>query len=166
MGSTTPGQVTRPESSLAFERGRLLNLIDSRIRRNEMEAAKGLAEELFKTEIRFALLKKTKVLARYNSLLLRVILGLIGVLVFSTALTVLNIRPAFSLVIELFSVLGIISAVVINSFLVRRFEKGVKVIMEVYENQKQCFIERVLACGMMCRSSEDWQRLCVITAIE
>lgn len=104
-------------NSTAFERGRFLNLIDSRIRRNEMEAAKGLAEELFKTEVRFALFKKTKVLARYNSLLLRVIIGLISVLVFSTALTVLNIRPAFSLVIEMFSVLGIISAVVINSSL-------------------------------------------------
>lgn len=41
-----------------------------------------------------------------------------------------------------------------------------KVIMEVYENQKQRFIARVLACGMMCRSSADRERLCVITAIE
>jgi hypothetical protein len=166
MEKTTVRQRIHPEEELVFERERLLNLIDSKIKRKEMDAAKGVAEELFKTEVKFALLKKTRILARYNNLLLRMIFGLISVLFFCTAFMVLNIKPAFSLLVEAFSVLGIISAVVIDSLLVKKFEKTVRAIMEVYETRKQFFIEKVLTHGIACDTSEDWQRLCTITAIE
>jgi hypothetical protein len=155
------------EKELAFERGRLLNLIDSKIRREELEAAKGFAEELFTTEIRFALLKKTRKVARYSGLLLTIMLVLLSVVFICTVSMVLNIRPAFSLVVGAFSVLGIISALVLNSLLMKGFEKTVRALIEVCETRKQFFVERMLECGMKCRSTEDyWQRLSVITAVE
>ncbi len=154
------------EKELSFERVRLLNLIESRIRRKEMDEAKGFAEELFRVEIELALHRRTRRFSRYNNLLLRIIVALVSVLFVCTAFMVLNVRPTFSLMVEAFSVLGIISAVMIDSLLVKRFGKAIRLLMEAYETQKQFFIERVLTYGMKCRSLEDLQRLCVITAIE
>ncbi len=166
MGKTTVQKNIVSEKELAFERVRLLNLIESRIRRKEMEAAKGFAEELFRIEIELSLRRRTRRLSRYNNLLLRIIVALVSVLFVCTVFMVLNVRPAFSLIVETFSVLGIISAVMIDSLIVKRFGKALRVLIEVYETQKQFFIERVLTHGMKCRSLEDLQRLCVITTIE
>ena len=166
MGKIAAFRRVHPDKEIAFERGRLLNLIDSKIRRKEMDAAKGFAEELFRIEIEFALRKKARMLSKYKNLLLRIIVALVSVLFICTAFMVLNIRPAFSLVIETFTVLGIISAVMIYAFLGKRFGKALRVLIEAYETQKQFFIERVLTHLMKCGSPEDWQRLCTITAIE
>ncbi|MDA8241903.1 MAG: hypothetical protein M0Z67_16250 [Nitrospiraceae bacterium] len=57
-------QRTLPDKIAAFERQRLLNLIDSNIKRREIERAMGFAEELFKKEIQFALISRTRLLIK------------------------------------------------------------------------------------------------------
>ncbi|MCL4474772.1 MAG: hypothetical protein M1508_00895 [Nitrospirae bacterium] len=162
MGRNMTDQRNFPEEELAFERERLLNLIESKIKRREMDLAEGLAEELFKTEVGFVLLKKMKVLRRYTRLLLRIIFALVSVLLGCTIAMILDMRPSFNLLGQVLAVLGIILAVVVDGFLVKRFEKGLKMIMEVYETQKQPFIEWVLTNGIRCRL-EDWQRVSGMT---
>lgn len=86
MGKGILPRLTGCDEELAFERERLFNLIDTKIRRGEIDVARGLAGELFKTETDFALVKKTRELKKYNDLLLRFLMFLIGVLCMSTAL--------------------------------------------------------------------------------
>ncbi len=147
---------TLRDKTLAFERQRILNLIDSKIKRKEMESAKGFAEELFKREIQFALIKRTRLLIRCNSALLKVIVVLLGVFFVFTALTVLNIRPLFSLIAEAIAIMGIVSAFVVDGILVKRLEKAVEMIMDVYETRRQSFIERALTCSAENVDPEDW----------
>jgi uncharacterized membrane protein len=144
MKRTTATQLIDHERDLEFERGRLLNLIDSRIRRREMDAAKELAEELFSTEIEFALLEKAKKLRRYNSVLSKIMQSLITILLISITCMVVNIHPSFNLLAEVVTILALISAVVINSLLVKRFGRAIKMMVEVYETVKQSFIDRLI----------------------
>jgi hypothetical protein len=162
MARYVTDQRSFPEKEQAFERERLLNLIDSKIKRKEMDLAKGLAEELFKAEVGFALLKNMKLLRRYTNLLLRIIFALVSVLLVCTIAMVLNMRPSFSLLGQVLAVLGIILAVIADAFVVKRFEKVLKLIVEMYETQKQLFIDWVLANGIRCRL-EDWQRVSGMT---
>ncbi len=159
-------QKTLHEKTLDFERQRLLNLIESKVKRKEMESARGFAEELFKREIQFALIKRTRLLTRCNSALLKVIVVLLGVFFVFTALTVLNIRPFFSLVVEAVAMIGIVSAFVVDSFLVKRLEKAVEMIMDVYETRRQFFIEKVLTSGAENVDPEDWLRARGLTMIK
>lgn len=166
MKAAQPVQKTLPEERLAFERQRLLNLIDSSVKRSELESAKGFAEELFKREIQFALFKRTRLLRRCNAALLNIIVALLGIFFVCTASTVLNIRPSFNLVAEGVVVLGIISVFVVDSFLVKRLEKAVKMIMDVYDNRRQIFVESVLAEGAEYIDPEVWLRVYVPTMIK
>lgn len=145
-----------------FERERLLNLIESKIRRKEMDLAKGLAEELFSAEIGFAVLKNVTMLRRYTTLLLRVIFALAGILFVCTIAMVMNIRPFFSLVGQVIAALGVIVAVAADAFVMKRFRRVLKVIVEMYETRRQLFVDWVLANGIRCRL-EDWQRVSGMT---
>jgi hypothetical protein len=138
------------EQEMRFERERLLNLINSKIQRREMDVAKGFAEELFDAEVEFALLRKTKRLKRYSSIMLKVMLAFIGVLFVSVACMVLNINPSFHLMTQLCSLLAIISLILLNALLVRRFEYGVRMIVDAYETVKKSFAERVISSLMDC----------------
>lgn len=136
------------EQGITFERERLLNLIDSRIKRGEMALAKGLAEELFKTEMEFALSVRTKILGKHNRILLKIMLSLIIIVLACTAFMVLNIRPSFSLLVQVVTVIALLSTIIIDAFLVRRFERALKTIMEACETQKQSFVEGVITNGI------------------
>lgn len=136
------------KEEITFERERLLNLIDSKIKRNEMDLARNLAEELFKAEMEFALSVRTKLLGKYNWILLKILLSLINIVLTCTFFMVLNIRPSFSLLVQTVTVIALLSTVAIYTFLVRRFERTLKTIMEVYEKQKQSFIEGVITNGI------------------
>ncbi len=149
-----------PEKTLAFERQRLLNLIDSKVKRKEMESAREFAEELFRKEIHFALLKTTRLLRRCNSAILKIIVALLGVFFVCTASTVLNIRPSFSLAVEAAAVIGIVSAFVVGGLLVKRLEKALRVIMDMYETRRHVFIEMVLTRGGERVNSDDWPGAC------
>ena len=144
MKEMTPPQMICYEEDLNFERERLLNLIDSKIRRNEMGLAKDFAEELFQTEIVFALFKKTERLKKCNSLLVKVMLSMIGALLLSITCMVLNINPVFNLLAQVCTILVIITAVIINSLLVKRFGRAIKMMVDVYETVRQSFIDRLL----------------------
>ena len=155
-----------PEKKLAFERQRLLNLICSRLKRREVDIAEGFAEELFKKELEYALTKKTRLLRKYNNVLLKVIFAQLGVLFICTASMVLNIRPSFSLLVQAFSIAGIVSAFAVDGFLVKKFERTVRAIMDAYEMRKQYFVERVLSAGMRSEDPEEVWKVCGPTMID
>jgi len=140
--------VRNPKKEITFERERLLNLIDSKIKRNEMDLAKGLAEELFKAEMEFALSVRTKLIGKHNRILLKIMLSLISIVLACTAFMVLNIRPSFSLLVQGVTVIALLTTVAIDTFLVRRFERALKTIIEAYETQKQSFVEGVITNGI------------------
>jgi len=138
------------EKGIAFERERLLNLIDSRIKRNEIGLAKGLAEELFRAEMEFALSARTRILGRHNRIVLKIMHSLICIVLGCTFFMVLNIRPSFSLLVEAVTVIALLSTVAIDTFLVRRFERALRTIIEVCDTKKQSFIEGVITNGINC----------------
>ncbi|HAM51067.1 MAG TPA: hypothetical protein DCP92_10405 [Nitrospiraceae bacterium] len=144
MERKIPRQRNSHGGALDFERERLLNLIDSKIRRKEMEIAKGFAEELFRTEMEFALLGKAKKLRRYNSMILKVMRVLLTVLLMSVTCTVLNIYPFYNLLAQVITILAIISVIGTNSFLIERFGRAMKMTIEGYETVRQSFIDRLL----------------------
>jgi hypothetical protein len=144
MMNTILNRNISPEKQLDFERDRLVNLINSKIRRNEMSCAQDLAVELFKTEVEFTLLRKTKKLNRYNNLCLNTIFFLICLLVLSIACTVLNIKPLFFFMVNAIMILIICSAFIFNAFLVRQFEQGIRKIVDAYEILQQSFTEKLL----------------------
>ncbi len=148
-------QRTLPDKIIACERQRLLNLIDSKIKRKEIESAAGLAEGLFKKELQFALISRTRLLIKYNAALLKILVVLLGVFSVFTILTVLNIRPFLSLVAEAVATAGIVSGVVVDRFLAKRLAREVAIIMDVYETGRETFVKRVLATGVEHIDSED-----------
>jgi len=148
-------QRTLPDKIVAFERQRLLNLIDSNVKRREIERATGFAEELFKRELQFALINRTRLLLKCNSALLKIIVVLLGVFFVFTVLTVLNIRPFLSLVAEAVAITGIVSGVVVDRLLAKRLAKEVTIIMEVYETGREAFVEGVRNNGVEQIDPED-----------
>jgi hypothetical protein len=152
-------QKNLPDEVAAFERQRLLNLIDSKIRRREIESAMGFAEELFRSEVQYALIRRTRFLIKSTAALRKIIAVLLGVFFVFTVMTVLNIRPFFSLVGETVALTGIVSGIVVDRLLAKRLAKAVAVIMDVYENGRDTFVERILANGAECVHSEDWLRV-------
>ncbi|MEW5744758.1 MAG: hypothetical protein AB1805_04870 [Nitrospirota bacterium] len=132
------------DKELDFERRRLLNLIECRIRRNEVERARQHAEELFNTELEFELLRNTKRVVRYNGVLVNIIGFLMCVVLLLTAAAVLNIEPSFSLIAEAAVMLSIVFLLMVDSFIVRRFEKTLRRLMDKYEIDKQSFIYRTV----------------------
>ncbi len=141
-------QRTLPDKIIAFERQRLLNLIDSKIKRREIESAMGFAEELFRREVQFALIRRTRLLIKFNAVLLKIIVVLPGVFFVSTLLTVLNIRPLSSLFAAAFAIIGIVSGVIVDRLLAKRLAKAVKIIIDVYETGRETFVENVLTNGV------------------
>ncbi len=135
---------TSPENELNFERERLLNLIDCKVKRKDMEIAMNLADELFRTEMEFALMRKTRRLKKYNAVLLRIIFLMLTVLFAAMTFMVMNINPSFNLLVQAIAVLSIISSVVVNAILINRFTKTVALMMNSYEVEKQTFIQKLL----------------------
>lgn len=148
-------QRTLPDKIVAFERQRLLNLIDSNVKRREIERATGFAEELFERELQFALISRTRFLIKCNAALLKIIVVLPGVFFVFTVLTVLNIRPFLSLIAETVAITGVVSGVVFDRLLAKRLAKEVATIMEVYKTGRETFVERVRTNGVEQIDPED-----------
>ena len=136
--------VTTLEQEIAFERERLLNLIDSRIRRNEFARARAFAEELFRAEVEFAVRRKTRRYGRYNRILLHDVVLLIGIFLGSLVCMVLNIKPVLCLLVATGTIGAIFSMILFNALLMKRFERLLRNKMERYENLRQVFIEMLL----------------------
>ena len=148
-----PGNRTNcTEKKLDFERERILNLIGSRIRRQDIEIAQELAEDLYNVEIGCALHRVIVKLKRYNKLTFLLFILTFPVLLASITLTVLGLSPFFYLLVFAAALLFIISLLLINGLLVRRFEKNVVEIVCAYEVKKQSFVIRLIerlteSCG-------------------
>ena len=151
-------QRTLPDKIVAFERQRLLNLIDSKIKRREIEIAIGFAEELFKKEVQYALIRRTRLLIKCSAMLWKIIMVLIGGFFVFTVLTVLNIRPFCSLTAGAVALGSIVSGLIVDRFLAKRLAKAAEIIMEIYETRREAFVERVLTNGLEYIDSEDWLR--------
>jgi hypothetical protein len=152
-------QRTLPDKIEAFERQRLLNLIDSKIKRREIDSAMGFAEELFKSEIQYALIRRTSLLIKCTAALRNIIAVLLGVFFVSTVMTVLNISPFFSLVAEAVALTGIVSGIVVDTLIAKRLAKAVAMIMHIYETERETFVKRILTDGAEYVYSEDWLRI-------
>ncbi len=137
------GRDKDPVKTHDFERERLFNLIESKIRRRDRESAAIFAEELFRTEVEFAIFRKTKELKSYTTLLLKIILLMIAVILAAAIFMAMNINPSFNLVVQTVAVVLIISFVALDTVLVKRFERALDSMMEAYETRKQSFIKCV-----------------------
>lgn len=134
----------RLEKELDAERRRLLNLIECRMRRNEVENAREHAEELFRRELQFELLATTQRIVRYNGVLVNVIGFLLCMVLAFAACAVLNIAPSLSLIAEAFIILSIFLLVSVESLIARRFEKTLRKVMDRYEAEKQSYIYKTV----------------------
>lgn len=132
------------DREFGFERERLLNLIDSRVERKEIDIARSLAEELFRIEVGISLRRKTRALKKYNALLLRIMSFLISVVFISFLLTVLNINPVLSLLVEGGAVVLTLFAILINALLAKHFEKAIETILNMDDSLKEASVERLL----------------------
>jgi hypothetical protein len=144
MKQTLESMLIRIEDRRSFERERLLNLIDSKVRRREVDVARGFAEELYDNEIGFLLRERTRAMARYDELLMSMTICMVAVLATSAALTVLNVSPFLSLKVLAASTVSSFALVVLESLLHKRFGVFLQRVAEGYENQKRLFVERVL----------------------
>lgn len=144
------------ESPIAFERQRLLNLIDSKLRRREIQGAREFAEELFKKEILFALRQATGRLKRCISTILKIIAALIGLFFICTISAVLDIIPSFSVLAGSATVAGIISVFVVGRFIVKRLEEAIRTIMVVFDTRRYSFIETILTSGAFSFDLNEW----------
>ncbi|MFO0752335.1 MAG: hypothetical protein U0411_03290 [Thermodesulfovibrionales bacterium] len=131
------------ENRLDFERERLLNLIECRIRRSEPELAQEHAEELFNREVEAEVRREAGRLARYNRLFLRALLFLLCLFCLLAACAVLDIHPSFSVAAEGCVVLSIIFLVFIDTLIAGRFERSVERLLSSYDAKKLSFVRRV-----------------------
>ncbi len=119
MKKATGGRTACTEQKLDFERERILNLIGSRIRRQDIEIAQKLAEDLYNVEIGCALHRVVAKLKRYNKLTFLMFILTFPVLLASITLTVLGLSPFFYLIVFAAALLFIVSLLLINALLVR-----------------------------------------------
>ncbi|HEX8947394.1 MAG TPA: hypothetical protein VF790_00455 [Dissulfurispiraceae bacterium] len=150
------GPVPKPasfEKAFGYERERLLNLIESRVKRNELESARTYAGELFNRETEYELLRGAKRVIRFNRLLFKGISSLVCALVVFAAFAVLDIEPSRSLVAGALVIFFIISLIAVDALIVRRFEDAFEATIEKYETEKQSFVGRVCGEFMSCYHS-------------
>lgn len=134
----------RLEEELRFERERLSILITSKIRRNEIVGAQEVAGELFRTETEFDLRRKTQLFIRYNRLLRSVMIFFLGISFGAVFFMVLNISPAVCLMVQAVAALCLILAIGFNAYLMGRYGKALRTIIEAYESTKPSFVKRIL----------------------
>jgi hypothetical protein len=123
---------------------RLLNLIDSRLKRKEVALAEEFAAELLENAMNFLIRQKAAKMNRQNRILLFIMKLLL--LIASAALfcTVMNIQPFFGLKVFIAGGSMIAVLVVVNYFLFRRFWQGVHLMIATYERESQRFIGLLL----------------------
>lgn len=131
-------------ASMNEEFDRLLNLIDSRLKRKEVALAEEFAAELLENAMNHLLRQKAAKMNRLNRILLFIMKLLLLIVFLSLLCTVMNIQPFFGL--KVFTAGGSMIAlmVVVNYYLFRRFWHGVHVMMETYEKESARFIGLLL----------------------
>lgn len=131
------------EEELDFERERLLNLIGSKIVRNDIDVAQNLAGDLYDVEMKFALGRKIRNLKRLNRFVFRLILLTLPVIVASMIFTILGLRPFFNLTILAAALTTTFLFILINAVVIRHFAKTRWIILNSYDIRRQTFIGRL-----------------------
>lgn len=135
------------DREMAFERERLLNLIECRLQRQELGLAQEHAAELFSREREFELLRKARQLARLNRLCSRAIFALACIFCLFTIGTVLNIGRFVITAIGGIA-LSVLSVVSFEAFIARRYEKAMTSLRDFEDAERQLFIRKVIErCG-------------------
>ena len=131
-------------SSMNFEIERLLNLIDSRLKRKEFALAEEYAEELLEKVMNFFLRQKAARMNKLNRVLL-IIMKLILLIVFASLFCmVMNIQPLLGLKVFVAGVIVIAFLVLVNYYLFGRFYQGIHLMTEIYEKEGKRFIDLLL----------------------
>ena len=131
-------------SLMNFEIERLLNLIDSRLKRKEFALAEEYAEELLEKVMNFFLRQKAARMNKLNRFLL-LIMKLILLIVFASLFCmVMNIQPLLGLKVFVAGVIVIAFLVLVNYYLFGRFYQGIHLMTEIYEKEGKRFIDLLL----------------------
>ena len=131
-------------SSIDFEIDRLLNLIDSRLRRKEVVLAEEFAEELLEKAMNFLLHQKAARMNKLNRFLLLIMKLLLLVVFASLFCMIMNIQPLLGLKVFVSGVIMIALLVVVNYYLFGRFYQGIHFMTETYEKESKRFKDLLL----------------------
>jgi hypothetical protein len=144
MKATTFAGTAELVASMNEEFDRLLNLIDSRLKRKEVALAEEFAEELLKNAMNHLLRQKAAKMNKLNRVLLLIMKLLLVIVFVSLLFTVMNIQPFFGLKVFVAGASMIAFLVVVNYYLFRRFWRGVHLMLETYEKESKRFIGLLL----------------------
>jgi hypothetical protein len=144
MKGTCFSGTTERVASIDLEIDRLLNLIISRLRRNEVVLAEEFAEELLEKAMKFLLQQKAARMNKVNRFLF-VSMKLLLLLVFaSLSCMVMNIQPLLGLKVFASGVIMIALLIVFNYYLFGRFCHAVQLMIETYKKESERFIDLLL----------------------
>lgn len=118
---------------------RLLNLIESRLRRKEVALAEEFAAELLEKTMDLLLLERASRLNRLNRFLSSVIKLLMVIVCASLLLMVLNVQPLLGLKIFTAGYVMIALLMVANYYLFQWFYRSIHVMIETYKKESKRF---------------------------
>ena len=144
MKGTSLLGTTERGSLINVEIDRLLNLIDSRLKREEVALAEEFAEELLEKAMNFLLHQKAARMNKLNRFLLLIMKLLLLVVFASLFCMIMNIQPLLGLKVFVSGVIMIALLVVVNYYLFGRFYQGVHFMTETYEKESKRFKDLLL----------------------
>ncbi|NJD55870.1 MAG: hypothetical protein FIA94_05620 [Nitrospirae bacterium] len=118
---------------------RLLNLIESRLRRKEVALAEEFAAELLEKTMDLLLLERASRMNRLNRFLSSVIKLLMVIVCASLLLMVLNVQPLLGLKIFTAGYIMIALLMVANYYLFQWFYRSIHVMIETYKKESKRF---------------------------
>jgi len=144
MKGTSLLGTTERGSLINVEIDRLLNLIDSRLKREEVALAEEFAEELLEKAMNFLLHQKAARMNKLNRFLLLIMKLLLLVVFASLFCMIMNIQPLLGLKVFVSGVIMIALLVVVNYYLFGRFYRGIHFMTETYEKESKRFKDLLL----------------------
>jgi hypothetical protein len=126
------------------ETDRLLNLIDSRLRRKEIALAEELAEELLARTMNGLVRQKAAGMRRLNRFLLFIMQLLLLKVFASLVCMVMDIQPLLGLTVFTAGVIMIALLIVLNYYLFDRFCRAIHIMTELYDKESRRFTDLLL----------------------
>jgi hypothetical protein len=131
-------------STINAETDRLLNLIDSRLRRKEIALAEELAEELLARTMNGLVRQKAAGMRRLNRFLLFIMQLLLLKVFASLVCMVMDIQPLLGLTVFTAGVIMIALLIVLNYYLFDRFCRAIHIMTELYDKESRRFTDLLL----------------------
>jgi hypothetical protein len=147
MKETYVSGATGRDFSIDSEVGRLLNLMDCRLRRKEIALAEECAEELLEKAMKVLLCRKAARMNKLNRFLVCIMKLLLAIVVVPLVCMVMNIQPLLWLKVFTAGVIMIASLIVFNYYLFRRFYRGMQSMTETYGKESKRFKDLLLYHG-------------------